>query len=271
MFSLLWHEIKSRRNAIIGWGIGLTFFGLMYTTIYPQVQEEMAGLADLAIYQAMGIEIATFEGYFGSTVIGFVPVLLGVYAVLTATTALAGEEDNGTLELLLTSRMKRWEIVMAKALGLMGVMGIILVITGISYVFGFTLVMDQIETEVTQGAVFVVVFSALPLVWVFVALGLFLGTVTPTRKTAMGIGLVVLIASYFMENLGSMLAELEFVQSLSLFTYFNSSSTVFAEGVAMGDMVLLLVLTGVFLGLAVVGFQRRDVTVGQWPWQKVRV
>ena len=109
MLSLLLHEIRSRRGAIIGWAIGLTLFALMYTTIYPEMQDQMASLADLSVYQAMGIEVATFEGYLGTSVIGFVPILLGVYAILTSTTTLAGEEDDGTLEMLLTTRLPRWQ------------------------------------------------------------------------------------------------------------------------------------------------------------------
>ena len=46
MFRLLWQELRIRRNAIIGWGLGLCFFPIVYLSIYPQVAEEMAGLAD---------------------------------------------------------------------------------------------------------------------------------------------------------------------------------------------------------------------------------
>ena len=35
MLRLLWQELVFRRGAIIGWGLGLCFFPLVYIAIYP--------------------------------------------------------------------------------------------------------------------------------------------------------------------------------------------------------------------------------------------
>ena len=48
MLRLLLQEFRFRRNGIIGWGIGLALFGAMYTSLFPSVADQMAGLADLA-------------------------------------------------------------------------------------------------------------------------------------------------------------------------------------------------------------------------------
>ena len=271
MLSLLIHEILSRRNAIIGWSVGLALFGLMYTAIYPEMQDQVAALADLSIYEAMGVEVATFEGYLASSVIGFIPILLGVYAILTATATLAGEEDNGTLELLLTTRMKRWQIVTAKAVALVDVIVIILIAAGLGTMMAFTIIQDQIATDIAPGQVFGVVFSTLPLILALMMLGLFLGALLPSRRMAMTVGLIFLVISYFAENMGAMLDSLDFLKPFSLFSYFDSRSTAFTDGVAFGDIAVLLIFALLcFIG-AVVAFQRRDVTVGNWPWQRVRL
>ena len=274
MLSLILHEIRSRRMAIIGWGIGLTLFGVMYTTIFPQFQEllgSFAEIGELGIYQAMGVEMATFEGYLASTVLGFIPILLGVYAVMTSTAALAGEEDAGTLELLLSTRLTRWQIVTAKAIGILVALAIIILIAGLGNALGFGLVQNLIETDVVPTDVFVVVLAALPLVGLIAMIGLFLGTVMPNRRLAMTIGLLIVIASYFGENMGGLIEQLNFIQPFSIFSYFNSTASVFTDGIALSDIVLLEVLALIFFGLALVFFQRRDVTVGNWPWQRVRI
>ncbi len=54
MLRLIWQEIKFRRGAMIGWGLGLLFFPLVYIAIYPSVADQMAGLADLEILQSHG-------------------------------------------------------------------------------------------------------------------------------------------------------------------------------------------------------------------------
>ena len=271
MLNLLWHEIRSRRNAIIGWGIGLTLFGLMYTTLYPEMEGQLGDLADLSVYRAMGIEIATFEGYLVSSVIGFVPILLGVYAVMTATATLAGEEEDGTLEMLLTTKLTRWQIVVAKGLAILVVLAIIVTIAGLGNVLGLSIIIDQITTSVTGGDVFFVVLSALPLVCALAMLSLFFGTIFPNRRTAMLVGFLVLAVSYFGENLGGMIESMEVIKPFSLFSYFDSSSAVFRDGVAFSDVAVLLIVATIGFALAIVSFQRRDVTVGNWPWQRVRL
>ena len=270
MFNLLWHEIQSRRNAIIGWSIGLILFGLMYTTLYPEMEGQLDALADISVYQAMGVEIATFEGYLGSTVIGFVPILLGIYAIMAATSTLAGEEDDGTLEMLLASRLARWQLVFAKGVGLLIVTAVIVILAGLGNVMGLNLVLDQIDTAVTRLDVFTVVLSSLPLVWALLMLSFFFGTFFPNRRSAMIAGFLVLIISYFGENIGGMVNSMEIVKPYSLFSYFDSSSAVFIDGVAMQDVIVLLSVALIGFILAIISFQRRDVTVGIWPWQKVR-
>ena len=58
MLRLLLQELRFRRNGIIGWGIGLCFFPVIYVGLYPSFADQMAGfqeILDLPIYQAMGI------------------------------------------------------------------------------------------------------------------------------------------------------------------------------------------------------------------------
>ena len=72
MLRLLLQELRFRRNAIIGWAIGLTFLPAIYVGIYPQFEAELAGMQaimDLEIYQAMGISLGSFEEWVASTII----------------------------------------------------------------------------------------------------------------------------------------------------------------------------------------------------------
>ena len=96
MINLFKHELFSRRSAILGWGIGLTLFAALYIGVYPDMADEMAGLADLSVYQAMGIDLASFAGFIASVVVQITPIILGVSVIMMATGTLAGEEESGT-------------------------------------------------------------------------------------------------------------------------------------------------------------------------------
>ena len=270
MFNLLKREIVSRRNAILGWGIGLALFATMYIGIYPEMAEEiqMMDLSDISFYQAMGVEMGSFPGYLSSTVVQFMTVILGVYAIIAGTGTLAGEEDGGTLELIVAAPLPRWQIVAMKALALALVLLLIQAIAAAGSVAVFSAV--DVETEVTAGDLFLAVMSGWPLLLAFAMLSLVLGAFLPTRRVAAMAATVLFIASYFGEGLLGMVSSLEPLRPLSLFYYFDATPAIFTEGVDAADVALLLGVALLFFVLALLSFERRNITVGAWPWQRAR-
>jgi ABC-2 type transport system permease protein len=76
------------------------------------------------------------------------------------------------------------------------------------------------------------------------------------------------LISYFSENFASHVESLAALRPYSIFSYFDTSAQVFRAGVQARDVLILLGMAIVFFGLAVFSFQRRNVTVGAWPWQR---
>ena len=271
MLNLFKHELGSRWLAIIGWGIGLSLFGAIYISTFPEAGEQMAALADLSIYQAMGVDLGSFEGLIASSVIGFIPIILGIYVIITSTNILAGEEDSGTLELILAMPLSRWQIVAMKAMALAVAFFLILVIAGAGNALVLSAIKATFEVDVTAMQLFIVILGSWPLTIAFFMIGLFLGAYLPNRRSAVLVMTVIFVASYFGENLAALVRSLESIKPLSLFYYFDSSATVFTEGVKAKDILILLAVAAVFFLLALLSFQRRNVTVGAWPWQRAKI
>ena len=148
MLRLFLQELRFRRNAMIIWGLGLCFFPVVYVGVYPSFADQMEGfqdIMDLAIYQAMGISMGSFEDYIASTVTNLVPVIVGIYAVINGTSTLAGEEDEGLLELIVTLPIQRWKILTVKAIALGIALFVILAI--VAGAAGLTLmaILDQVD------------------------------------------------------------------------------------------------------------------------------
>ncbi len=259
---------------MLGWGLGLCFFPVVYVGLYPSLEGQLASfqeVMDLAIYQALGISMASFEGYMASTVINLVPLILGIYAVLNGTGTLAGEEDNGRLELMVALPIHRWQIVTVKAIALGAALLVILAIVAGATALTLVAIQSQIETAVTPADVFISLLSAWPVVMAFGTISLFLGTFCPSRRIAAVLATALVIASYLGNNLAGMIDSLEPVKNLFLFTFYDASAEVFLNGQAAGDVLVLLAVILISLGLAVLFFQRRSITVGAWPWQRGRL
>jgi len=274
MLNLLWRELRFRRNSIIGWGLGLCFFPIVYVGLYPSFADQMAAfqdLLDLPFYQAMGISMGGFEEYAASTVSNFIPLILGIYAVMNGTGTLAGEEDDGRLELIVALPIPRWQIVLVKAVA-MGI-ALFLSLAIVSAAAGLTLMVigSQVETVVTPTGFFLTLLGAWPLVFAFGTLSLFLGAFSPSRRTALGMAIAMILVSYFGNNLAGMVTSVENVRGIFPFHYFDATASGLINGQSGADMLILLAVSVVGLGLAVFFFQRRNLTVGAWPWQRGKI
>ena len=270
MLRLIWQEIVFRRNAIIGWSLGLCFFPLVYISIYPSVADEMAGLADLEIYQAMGMSLATFGDWVGSILIIFMPLVAAIYGIINGTGTLAGEEEDGRLEMVVTLPLPRWQIVTAKAIAFVISSFIMFVVVAVVSLLVFQAIESQVETEMVATDMFTAVLLTWPLVFAMGMLSMFLAAFCANRRFASMIAAAVLVVGYFGSNLAASTSELEPFEPFFLFTYLDASGTAVMEGQAAGDMLVFIGIGLVSFALALFFFQRRDLTVGLWPWQRAR-
>ncbi len=271
MLNLFWHELRSRWGAILGWGIGIGMFGALYIGVWPEAGEPMQAVGDLEIYRAMGIDMMTFEGYMASVVIQYLPLLIGIYAIIASTGTLAGEEDSGTLELIVAAPLSRWQIVTVKAIALSIVVFLMILVAAAIDILVLNAIRGLVEVNVTSSEFLLAHIGTWPLTITFMMLGLFLSAFLPSRRAAALTLTVIFIASYFGLILVNFAESLEPIRVLLLFHYLNFSATVFSEGQQAEDVALLVGLAVLFFGLALWSFQRRNITVRAWPWQRARV
>ena len=271
MVNLFWYELRSRFGVILGWGIGLALFGAMNIGVWPEAGEQMQPLADIAVLQAIGLALGSFAGFVASAVIGYFPLILGIYAIIASTGTLAGEEDDGTLELIVAAPLSRWQVVTVKAIALEISAFLIIVIGGLGNALTLEAIRGLIEVDVTSAELFVVTLSAWPITAAFIMMGLFLGAFLPNRRTAALTTSLIFIASYFGLLLVRIAETLQPFEVLSLFNYFDFTATAFTEGPQAQDVGFLLGVALIFFVLALLSFRRRNVTVGAWPWQRARV
>ncbi len=271
MLRLIWQELKFRRIAIIGWSLGLCFFPIVYVGIYPSVAEQMAGLADLEFYQALGMSLGTFADWVGSILVIFMPLIASIFAIINGTGTLAGEEEDGRLEMIVTLPLPRWKIVTAKAIALSISTFIMFIFVSIVSVVVFQAIESQIATDLVALDMFIVIMGSWPLVFAVGMIGMFLAALCPSRRIAGMISAVILAVSYFGSNLAGSTAALEPFEPFFLFTYLDASEKAVTGGQQLSDVLMLISIGLAAFMYALIFFQRRDLTVGVWPWHQAKV
>ncbi|MFP3853678.1 MAG: ABC transporter permease subunit [Anaerolineales bacterium] len=275
MWNYFLHELNTKRGAIIGWSLGMAGFVLLYTGLYPSFVDTIPDfdeLLQLPIYQALGIStMSSFPGWLSSTVLNFLPLIVGIFALIAGTGTLVGEEERGTLENIASLPMARWQIVTSKFLAILISLLAVLFITAAVTLAVTAWVKTQVEVEIDLISIPPAILSALPLLALFAAAAMFFGAFLPTRGPASGLAIALLISSYLSNNLFGQIESLKDYQFLSPFYYFNASATAFTQGPAVSDILVLTALTLIFFLLAFISFQRRDLMVHAWFWQRPRI
>jgi ABC-type transport system involved in multi-copper enzyme maturation permease subunit len=167
--------------------------------------------------------------------------------------------------------LSRWQILTAKAIALSVVVLLIMIIASIGNAFILALVRINNPINVTPFSLFAALMSSLPLALGLIMIGLFLGAILPNRRLSATVMTIFFIASFIGENIAGMVKSLEPIKYLSLFYYYDTTATIFTEGTQLSDIVILLGVAAGFYVLALTCFNRRNITVGAWTWQRGKI
>lgn len=259
---ILTKSLWDTRRSFLGWAIGLAGAAGIYTSSYaliePMSYEEVIRSFPPELLEAMGWDdIATPAGYLGSTVFGLVvPILMVIFAIAVGTRFLAGDEDAGTLELTLAHPVSRTSLVLQRAgaaltagLGAAAVVG--LTVIALAAPIGLEVPASRIVAASVSLGLLAVAFAMLAL-----ALGAWIGR----RGIVLGVCSAVAVFAYFADTVLTTVDGFEWIDRTSLFSYYGGQQ-VLESGLSAGNLAVLVVVSGVLLVAAVIGFHRRDVGV----------
>lgn len=265
MGSIFVKTLRDRRRALLWWVLGMIGTALMLASFYPTIRTTGEDLnsyienlpeAIRALVLAGGGDFTSGPGYLNAELFSFMlPVLVLVYTVGVGAGVVAGEEREGRLELVVASPVSRRRIILEK-LG-----GVLVGMVGLGVVLWLTLAagVELWDIPVDHVNLVAAVLMGVLLGWVFGALALAVGAATGRRGMAIGIPAAVGVATYLVNGLAPLSDALEFWQPLSPFYYYNAAEPV-RNGLDLGHVAVLLVLTAIFAVAAVLMFERRDLT-----------
>ncbi len=269
MLAILGQQVRRSRGQVLGWGLSLAVLAAYLLSFYDTLASQVAQLdAMLRSYppQLMAFfgEVATLgtpEGYLTIEFFSYMPLIIGIYAVLTGSGLLAADEENGTLDLLLAHPVSRAELFFGRTVGLVLALFGILAVAWLGFVIGLRWT-DLAVTPVELALPFVSLAAVLLL---FAAFSLLMSMVLPSRRLAAMVGGLVLVASFFVTSLARIDPNLEGAAGLSPLNYYQSGDAI--HGLDAGWLLGLLGAALVFLLVAWGCFERRDVRVaGERGW-----
>jgi ABC-2 type transport system permease protein len=258
-FAHLWRAFRVRLLLVT---IALVIWGSLLPIVYDAFGEQFQGLLDSGIIPP---QMAQFGGgdifsLTGSVALGFIhpfAVALNlVFAVGFAATAIAGERQRGTLEVLLARPISR-----RRAYATVAIATALFICATVAALTLGALVGSAITGRVDElGA------QNLPLLWLngillygaFGAVALAASVSFDRLAPAVGVALAFVLVSYFLEAIGSLWPDAAFLRDYSLFHYLDARADL--TGLPdRADFTILgaVIVAGVAYALLV--FPRRDL------------
>jgi ABC-2 type transport system permease protein len=259
--SVLTKTVRDALRGLVWWSLGVAGIVLLVVLFWPSVRDspELVRFAReapeaLKAFTGGTLDFATPVGYLETRLFGLlIPILFLVYAIGAGARAIAGEEEAGTLDLLLALPLSRRRLVLEKLGALvlqLGVLGLVLLVL----VLGSA---ELVSMDVPAGRIAAAVVTVYLLGLAHGALAAAVGAGTGSRALALGAAAAVAVGGYLLDSLGAIVDALEPWQVLSPFDW---AGRPLRDGLGSGAAVLAV--AALAAGAAALPlFDRRDVAV----------
>jgi ABC-2 type transport system permease protein len=255
--------LYDQRRALGAWCVSLALLVAMYVAVWPSIhaQPSMTQFLDSmpeafrALFAMAGADMSTPVGYVQIELLSFLgPMILLIYAIVAGSSAIAGEEERHTLDMLLATPVSRTRIVLQKLAAMTS--GVIL----LSAVTAAALLVEGPlgDLRLPAGNVVAAMLHMALLAMVFGSLALALSASTGRAGLSRAVPAVAAVAAYVVNGLGPLVSWLEPLQKFSPF-YQYADHDPLRNGISGVGVLVALATIAALVALAVFGFRRRDV------------
>jgi ABC-2 type transport system permease protein len=261
--SVFLKTVRDYRVPILGWGIGMgilapiVFAGVTRVFVNSQARAELLALTRnpaLRLF-AEPVDVLTPGGY-ATWRLSLVLPLLAIWALLTVSRTLRGEEEHGALDLLLSVPRSRLRLAAEK----LGAVAISLLVIGVLIAVSAFVGAVAIGIDLDPGRALLFGLNTTLFALVFGALALIVSQFTREARTAAGVTGVLLGLSFVLTSAGRVVSGGEWIGQLSPLHYFEQNKPLVAGyAINWSAMVLMAAAALVLTAVGVALFVRRDI------------
>jgi beta-exotoxin I transport system permease protein len=259
---VLAQTVRERARSTLWWSLGLAAVVALTVAFYPSVRGDTS-LNDFseqlpeslrALFVGGELDITSAAGYLNSQIFALVaPLVLLVFAIGHGSGAVAGEEERGTLDLLLAHPLRRRDYVVQR----FGAMSALLVVLTLVLLVTTALGALPVDLHIGFGKLASGSVSVGLLALLFGALALTVGAVRPGRSTAIAVSAGLAVFAWLFDGLSHTVSALEPWRPVSPF-YWALGKDPLRDGAQWGAWAILLAATAILVVAGAAGLERRD-------------
>lgn len=258
---LAWSDMRIRRRSLLWWTVGVFLTVLLVDAFYPAIAGDQsldAMMQDIpeSLRPLLGPDDLTSPvGYLSSQLyLFFLPVIVLVFAIGRGSSAIAGEEEEHTLDLLLVWPVSRRSIYLSKVAAVGLALAIVVGVSALpTVIVGPVWQLDIPAVNILAITVQLLLFAAF-----FASLSLTVSSAFGRRTLGLAAASAFAGVTYLIDGLGQSVDWLEALRPVTPWYWLAATDTL-RDGI---QFTSVLVLLGASLGLTLVGmwvFSRRGV------------
>jgi len=260
--TVLGKTLRDQRKSLAWWTIGFVGTVLMYGAFWPNIRDNAVQLTQYVknmpefLRNVIGsVDYATPEGYIQSEVFSFLgPILLLVYAIGAGSRAIAGEEEAGSLDLLLSAPVRRRRILLDKFWAMLAATFWLTFAMWVALLaFGPAFDLRPGLEGFTAASL-----NLFLLALVFGSVALAVGCATGNKGLAIGAPSGLALVTFILNTLAPSVDWLEPYRVLSPFYYYSGGNPIL-NGLDVVHASVLLAISVAAVAVALVTFEHRDL------------
>jgi ABC-2 type transport system permease protein len=261
---VLLRTLRSSVRAMLWWSAGIVALVSLQIAVYPSIRDN-AGMKKLTedypealkafIAFGGGFDYTSPAGYLGSELFSFVlPLLLMIAAIGAGARGVAGEEEAGTLDLVLANPISRSRLVVDRFAALVAEVTVIAAVLWAALAVACALA----SMDIGVGRLAAAVVDAALLAILYGAIALLVGAATGRRAVAIAVAAAAGVAAYIVNALAALVEALEPAQKVSPFYHYAVGDPL-RQGLPLTHSAVLLAAALVVAAAAPYALSRRDV------------
>jgi ABC-2 type transport system permease protein len=264
MNTIFRYRVVRLRGQILGWGISLALLGVLLVQFYSTIADQQQQLEELlqsypkeflAFFGGLS-DFGTPAGYLSMEFFSYMPLVLGIFAVLMGSGLFADDEESGRLDLIMAHPISRAQIFWGR------LAAFVVATVGILFIswLGLMIPSEMGALPVAWYDLLLPFVSLLGILLLFATLALFFSQILPSRRMAAMVSGLILVAAFFIDGLARINPDLNTVAEVLPMRYYQGGEALNGLNVAW-----FLALTGAALVFALLAwwrFERRDIRVG---------
>jgi ABC-2 type transport system permease protein len=260
--ALFAHTWRSQRLKLVVVCVGLAIWSALLPIVYGTFGQTFksiidSGLIPKQLMQFGGGDIFSLSGAMALGAIHPISLILNsIFAAGFATSAVAGERQRGTLEVLLARPLSRHTVYLTLLVAVLGFVAVAVAASVVGATIGAAIA--GVAGELVPARLPVLWLNAVLLFGAIAAVGLAASVSFDRLTPAIGLTVGFTVISYFLEVLGTLWPDAQGLQPYSIFHYFDAKQ-VLEGNVVVGNFAILAAVAAVAIGWALVEFPRRDL------------